>query len=178
MPDEVLFQLERRVGHEQMKLEIELHRRMQQFHPDNEIARWANSSQTRFAFSRLMILQRYENTPLRKSDIEKILLVSYQAVGTTVREALGMGIIIEPKRNHYMASDYAWESHLQYLQERFELSSGLRKAFRELQDYTELLSKIGKKRLIKYQTGLYCDKLHYETEYEQEVDNGETQKEN
>ena len=177
MPDEVLFQLERRAGHEQMKFEIALHRRMQQFHPDNEIARWANSSQTRFAFSRLMVLQRYENKPLRKKHIAGILLVSYQAVVTTVQEALGMGIIIEPKRNHYMASDLAWESHLQYLQERFELSSDLRKAFRELHEYTELLGKIGKKRLIKYQTDLYCDKLHYETGYQQEVDNSETQKE-
>ena len=178
MSDDTLFQLQRRAGHEQMKFEIKMHRRRQQFHPDNEIARWANSSQTRYAFSRLMVLQRYENKPLRKTDIEKILLVSYQAVVTSVQEALGMGIIIEPKQNHYMASDTAWESHLNYIQDRYKLASSLRDAYRDLREYEALLSKIAKKRLKESQVALYCDELLFETDCEQEVDNSETQKEN
>ena len=130
-------ELLREYGHAQMKFEVAMHQRRMNFH-ENPIAVFANSSQARFGFLRLMVLQMYENTPLRKADIAKMVCVSYQSASSLVDECLEWELIVETEPGRYIGTQKAWNSHKTYLEERLELSSDLRVKLGKLQKFREI----------------------------------------
>ena len=85
-----------------------------------------------------MVLQMYENKPLRKSEIAKKVCVSYQSASSLVDECLEWELIVEAKPGRYIGSQKAWDSHKNYLEERLELSSDLREKLGNLRKFREI----------------------------------------
>lgn len=90
---------------------------------DEAMSAWCVSSNNRFAFSRVITLAAFENKPMRKTAISKMMGCSFQAVATMIDDAVQLGYAIEKRKGFFQASEHMMEGCLHYVQERHRLIS-------------------------------------------------------